>query len=198
MIGFRFVVCGAAALMLTLAAGCINNDVPEQLGPLPQAIDDPNGSAGSGYGLTGDAGWGAGATDASLAGSRGEAGAAGEWRPVSPDNLGFPIVYFDYDTDALVPGETAKLDKVAAYLAKEKELGLIIEGHCDQRGTEEYNRALGDRRANSIRAYLVECGLEDARIRTVSYGEDRPAAQGSGEEVWRQNRRGVLVPAYMN
>ena len=194
MIGFRFAICGAAALVLSLVAGCVNNEVPEDMGKLPPAIDDPNG-VGTGYGLTGDGGWGPGASDASLAG---QSGAAGEWTPVSPDNLGFPIVYFDYDADALLPGETAKLDEVANFLSENKELGLIVEGHCDQRGTEEYNRALCDRRANSIRSYLVGRGLEDARIRTVSYGEDRPAEQGSGESVWQKNRRGVLVPAQMN
>ena len=108
-----------------------------------------------------------------------------------------PVIYFKYDSDVLVSSETANLDKIARYLSDKPEMGLVIEGHCDQRGTEEYNRALGDRRANSIRSYLVGAGIEDARIKTISYGADRPAMDGSGESVWSKNRRGVLVPARM-
>ena len=78
--------------------------------------------------------------------------------------------------------------------ALRRNIGLLIEGHCDQRGTEEYNRALGERRANAIRAYLAGKGVPDERMKTISYGEDKPAVQGSGESVWRQNRRGVPVP----
>ncbi|MBQ7206491.1 MAG: OmpA family protein [Lentisphaeria bacterium] len=105
-----------------------------------------------------------------------------------------PVIYFKYDEDALVPSEREKLDRIAAYMSDKPTLGLVIEGHCDQRGTEEYNRALGERRANAIRAYLVTKGVADGKIKTVSYGEDKPAAQGSGEDVWKQNRRGVPVP----
>ena len=82
-------------------------------------------------------------------------------------------------------------------MGKQPVLGLVIEGHCDQRGTDEYNRALGERRANAIRAYLVDRGLADGRIKTVSYGKDKPAVEGSGEAVWKQNRRGVPVPMKM-
>ena len=108
-------------------------------------------------------------------------------------NLNFPTIYFGYDSNALAPSETAKLDKVAQYINK-YDLYLIIEGHCDQRGTEEYNRALGERRANAIRAYLVKRGVADNKIKTVSYGEDKPAVSGTGESVWKQNRRGVPIP----
>ena len=187
-----------AACVLTVA-GCVDNSIPEDMPPLPPAQSDLAGS-GTGVGTTdlskGGA-WGDGADAGSLSG-KGANGLAGDWTPVEPGtNLGFPIVYFGFDTDELAPGETAKLDKAAGYLVKQPSLLLIVEGHCDQRGTEEYNRALGDRRANAIRAYLVNAGIEDTRIKTVSYGEDRPAVEGSGEAVWSKNRRGVLVPAYM-
>jgi peptidoglycan-associated lipoprotein len=109
-------------------------------------------------------------------------------------NLNFPTIYFGYDSNALAPSEAAKLDKVAAYINRYDNLYLIIEGHCDQRGTEEYNRALGERRANAIRAYLVKRGVADYKIKTVSYGEDKPAVSGNGESAWKQNRRGVPVP----
>ena len=105
-----------------------------------------------------------------------------------------PVIYFAYDSDLLVPSETANLDKVAEYLNKNAALGLVVQGHCDARGTEEYNRALGERRANAIRAYLAGRNVADNRMKTMSFGKDKPAVSGSGESIWRQNRRGVLVP----
>lgn len=110
-------------------------------------------------------------------------------------NLNFPTIYFGYDSNALAPSETAKLDKVAAYINKYDNLYLIIEGHCDQRGTEEYNRSLGDRRANMIREYLVKANVDSAKLRTISYGKDKPAVEGNSEEAWGKNRRGMLLPA---
>ena len=189
-------ILAACALVVTVT-GCVDNSIPEDMPPLPPAQSDVPGGAGTTDLAKGGA-WGDGADAGSLAG-KGANGMAGDWTPVDPgNNLGFPIVYFGFDTDERAAGETAKLDKVAGYLTKQNTLGLIIEGHCDQRGTEEYNRALGDRRANAIRSYLVNAGIEDTRIKTVSYGEDRPAVEGSGEEVWSKNRRGVLIPARMN
>ncbi len=191
----RTLTGGMMALTLMLTAGCswFSNDIPaDNTEPLPPAYGDP--LAGNHMGLTDGGAWGEGSNEGSLGDP-----AAGEWTPVDPEgNLGFPIIYFAYDTDELVPSETAKLDRVNDYLAQQSDLGLIIEGHCDQRGTEEYNRALGDRRANAIRAYLTGLGLSDARIKTISYGEDHPAVEGSGEAAWSKNRRGVLVPARMN
>ena len=110
-------------------------------------------------------------------------------------NLNFPTIYFGYDSNALAPSEAAKLDKVAAYINRYDNLYLIIEGHCDQRGTEEYNRSLGDRRANMIREYLVKANIDTARLRTISYGKDKPAVEGNDETVWGKNRRGMLLPA---
>lgn len=110
-------------------------------------------------------------------------------------NLNFPTIYFAYDSNALAPSESAKLDKVAAYINRYDNLYLIIEGHCDQRGTEEYNRSLGDRRANMIREYLLKANVDAAKIRTVSYGKDKPAVEGNSEEAWGKNRRGMLLPA---
>ena len=184
---------------IALLSGCADEPLPENAEPVPPALADPNGGNNSGLSNGGEWGngdktgtWGEGANDNSL-------GQKGEWTPVDPgNNLGFPIIYFGYDTDVLPPEEAAKLDRVAGYLNANAQLGLIIEGHCDQRGTEEYNRALGERRANSIRSYLAGRGLTDGRMKTISYGEDRPAVDGSGEAVWKQNRRGVLVPAKMN
>jgi len=117
------------------------------------------------------------------------------WVAVDPENrLGMPIIYFAYDSDVLVPSETANLDKIAQYLIENPSLGLVIEGHCDNRGTDEYNRSLSERRANAIRAYLAGKGVPDANMKTVPYGKDKPAVPGTGESIWRQNRRGVPVP----
>ncbi|MBQ9789673.1 MAG: OmpA family protein [Lentisphaeria bacterium] len=110
-------------------------------------------------------------------------------------DLNFPVIYFPYDSNKLVESEMAKIEKVAEYLNKYSSLLLIVEGHCDQRGTEEYNRSLGERRANMIRESLVAAGVNSDRIRTVSYGKDRPAVEGNDESAWGKNRRGELLPA---
>ena len=104
------------------------------------------------------------------------------------------MIYFAYDSDVLVDSERANLDKIAEYLKQNPSLGLVIEGHCDSRGTDEYNRALGERRANAIRGYLASRGVPDSSLKTMSFGKDKPAVDGSGESIWRQNRRGVPVP----
>jgi peptidoglycan-associated lipoprotein len=110
-------------------------------------------------------------------------------------DLNFPVIYFPYDSNKLVESEMKKIEKVAEYLNKYASLLVIVEGHCDQRGTEEYNRSLGERRANMIRESLVNAGVNADRIRTVSYGKDRPAVDGNDESAWGKNRRGELLPA---
>ncbi|MDR1494636.1 MAG: peptidoglycan-associated lipoprotein Pal [Rickettsiales bacterium] len=103
-------------------------------------------------------------------------------------------VFFAFDS-AVLGGDAKKiLAKVAAKLAKDKEAKTItIEGHCDERGTREYNLALGQRRANSTKKYLISKGISSKRIRTISYGKERPAVAGSGEAVWARNRRAVVI-----
>ena len=192
-----FLSVSAAALML-LAYGCASTQIPEDTdAPVVEpALDGPGSGLSAGAGdnfssLGGGAGQGAWVPADRLGGNADADG----WVPVDPQNrLNMPIIYFAYDSDVLVPSETANLDKIAAYLNKHAALGLVIEGHCDSRGTDEYNRALGERRANAIRAYLAKRGIADARMKTVSYGKDKPAVSGSGESIWRQNRRGVPVP----
>jgi len=102
-------------------------------------------------------------------------------------------VYFEFDRSAIRPGERAKIEDVANFLKANATDKLLIEGHCDERGTEEYNRALGERRALSIREYLANLGLGADRVRTLSYGEDRPAIDGHDEAAWSKNRRGEFV-----
>jgi len=102
-------------------------------------------------------------------------------------------VFFGYDSAVLSSDAQATLDRQAAFLASEPALRITIEGHCDERGTREYNLALGERRASAARDYLVAKGVNSARIRTVSYGKERPAVVGSNAASWAKNRRSVTV-----
>jgi len=111
-----------------------------------------------------------------------------------PD-IKLPSVYFSYDKDLIGTSEKNKLDQVAQYLKDNPVLGLIVEGNCDERGSQEYNRALGERRALNVKNYLMSLGIADERLRTISFGEDNPAVAGSGESIWRQNRRADLILA---
>jgi len=99
-------------------------------------------------------------------------------------------VYFDYDRSTLRPDAADKLKAHAkAIQAFPSWAYVTVQGHCDERGTEEYNLALGDRRADAVKRYLVTLGVPESRLRTVSYGELQPVAQGHDETAWKQNRR---------
>jgi len=102
-------------------------------------------------------------------------------------------VYFDFDRAAVKASERVRVEEVAAYLKGKPGHMVEIEGHCDERGTEEYNRALGERRALAVREYLVNLGIQAERIHTISYGEDRPAEIGSNDSAWAKNRRGEFI-----
>ena len=102
-------------------------------------------------------------------------------------------VLFGFDSSALSAEAMATLDKQAAFLNAKPALRVKIEGHADERGTREYNLALGERRASATRDYLVARGVDGSRIRIVSYGKERPAVVGSNEEAWAKNRRSVTV-----
>ncbi len=106
------------------------------------------------------------------------------------DGVHFAPVYFAFDSYALAPSESAKVNQVAQHLSANPDHVLVIEGHCDERGSNEYNLALGENRAISVRDFIVRLGVEGDRVQTRSYGEEKPAVVGSGEEVWRLNRRG--------
>ncbi|HVR28161.1 MAG TPA: peptidoglycan-associated lipoprotein Pal [Thermoanaerobaculia bacterium] len=98
-------------------------------------------------------------------------------------------VYFDFDRYNLKPEARERLSKNADFLKQNPGFLVTIEGHCDERGTNDYNIALGDRRANSAKEYLVTLGIPAARLRTVSYGEERPVCTESNESCWWRNRR---------
>lgn len=99
------------------------------------------------------------------------------------------IVYFDYDKSVLRPDQMDRLEKNLQYLQANPTLKVIVEGHCDERGTNEYNMALGERRAQEVISYLSKNGIAGDRMIIVSKGEEEPAAQGSDESAWSQNRR---------
>lgn len=98
-------------------------------------------------------------------------------------------IHFDYDDDSLRPGEKDILNGNAQVLLDNMWVNVVIEGHCDERGTVEYNLALGERRALAAKRYLVSYGIDPSRISIISYGKERPVAFGSTEDAWAKNRR---------
>ena len=103
------------------------------------------------------------------------------------------IVYFDYDSSAIKGSEQSKLTAVATALKSDSSAKLLIEGNCDERGTEEYNRSLGERRAQALRRELAKSGIDPMRVRTISYGKDKPVDPDHNEAAWAKNRRGDFV-----
>ena len=98
-------------------------------------------------------------------------------------------IFFEFDSAALSAEARDILKAKAEWMARHPELSIVVEGHCDNRGTTEYNLALGERRAESVKAFLMDTGVEELRIRTVSYGEERPLVAGDNEAAWSKNRR---------
>lgn len=105
------------------------------------------------------------------------------------DTIGANRIYFAFDKSDLTSESREILEEKAALLKEHPSLVLLIEGHCDDRGTNEYNMALGARRAQAAYDYLVLSGVDASRLSMISYGEEYPAVPGSGEEVWSKNRR---------
>ena len=102
-------------------------------------------------------------------------------------------VFFAFDSSELDARSLSTVENLAVWLNANPSVTLTIEGHCDDRGTTEYNLALGERRATAVRDYLVALGTSPNRLSTISYGEERPAVNGQGESIWAQNRRAVFV-----
>lgn len=107
--------------------------------------------------------------------------------------MGRDTIYFDTDKYNVDSADAAALQVQAQWLMKYPGKRATIEGHCDERGTRDYNIALGDRRANAAKNYLVSLGIDASRLTTVSYGKERPIATGSDEEAWAKNRRSVTI-----
>jgi peptidoglycan-associated lipoprotein len=113
-----------------------------------------------------------------------------DW-PASASEEGGPLedIHFDYDSSTLTDAARVTLEKHALWLQSHREAKVTVEGHCDERGTVEYNLALGEQRARAARDYLQSLGVAADRLRTVSYGKERPLDPGTGEEAWAKNRR---------
>jgi peptidoglycan-associated lipoprotein len=102
-------------------------------------------------------------------------------------------VYYDFDSSAITSMARNVLSRKAEYLRINPDASVIVEGHCDERGTSAYNIALGDRRAESAKAYLMDMGIDATQLSTISYGEERPVDKGQNEEAWAKNRRAHFV-----
>jgi peptidoglycan-associated lipoprotein len=161
-----------AALMAT--AACTKKPPKELPPPPPTAGDSSSGSSGLDNG---------GAVGTAVPGS-----AADFKDKTGSDTVLFATDSYDIDSEA-----KSILDRQIQWLQQYAAVRVTIEGHADERGTREYNLALGDRRANSAKNYLASQGISAARITTISYGKERPAATGSDESAWAQNRRAVTV-----
>lgn len=103
------------------------------------------------------------------------------------------MVFFAFDSSLIREGEKPKLQKVADYMKSNGDKAVKVEGHCDERGTEEYNRSLGDRRALAVREELIKLGIAMDRVDTISFGKDKPADPAHTEEAWKKNRRGEFI-----
>jgi peptidoglycan-associated lipoprotein len=163
------------ALMLgTAALSACKKHPPAQLPPEPQPTMSSDQYPG-------------GANDGTAAGALGS-----QEHFVNAVN-GQNVIYFDTDRYNIDSADAAALQLQAQYLMRYPTINVTIEGHCDERGTREYNLALGERRANAAKNYLVGIGVPANRIQTVSYGKEKPVALGSNESAWAQNRRAVSV-----
>ena len=185
------------ALSVVLAVGVVGCKHPQKgITQIPgrgaKPVTDPNrgGLLGGGTMKTTD-------TDSANLPSNGGLKTAGldEFEGMIPDRSIFAsdTVYFEFDRSAVKSSEKSKVEAVAAYYKSNSSDKLLVEGHCDERGTEEYNRTLGEKRAQALREYLVRLGVSADRIRTISYGEDKPAVQGHDDAAWSKNRRGEFV-----
>ncbi len=144
------------------------------------------GEAGAGSGAGGESG-----TSTSAAGGGGSWTGSPLEDPNSP--LYEKVVYFDFDRSEIRPEYVDTLRAHAEYLVNTPSARLVIEGHCDERGSREYNIALGERRANAVKRFLEAEGVSPVQLDTVSYGEERPVDPGHNEEAWAKNRRAELV-----
>lgn len=102
-------------------------------------------------------------------------------------------VYFEFDSSAVDQESTRVIEAHSQFLIENSDVNVVLEGHADERGTREYNLALGERRANSVAEIMIAYGVAPGRIQTISYGEERPAAMGSDESAWQLNRRVVIL-----
>lgn len=156
------------AAIAMLAVGACAKKAPEELPPPPAGTDTPADS---------------GISNAPIPGSQQDFIA----------NVSSDRIFFDFDQYNIDAQDQATLQSQAQWLQRNPAVRVTLEGHADERGTRDYNIALGERRANAAKNYLASLGIDPSRINVISYGKERPAALGSNEEAWAQNRRAVTV-----
>ena len=171
------------ALAAALSLAACSKKKPAELPPPPIGAD---GGAGAQDGSGANAGAGAGAGGV---GSTALPGSRADFLASVPSER----ILFETDSYSVDADDRAILDAQAAWLQRNPTVRVTIEGHADERGTREYNLALGDRRANAAKNYLAARGISSARMSVISWGKERPVAQGSDESAWAQNRRAVTV-----
>ena len=171
----RMISMAAIAVALSLTAGCAHRRTAAELPPEPPSATD----TAAGEGQVQDNG----IAPVAVPGSR-----ADFLQTVPSDR-----VFFDFDSYALDDQDRTTLDAQAAWLGRNSGVRVTIEGHADERGTREYNLALGDRRANAARDYLEARGVAASRMQVISWGKERPANPASNETAWAENRRAVTV-----
>jgi peptidoglycan-associated lipoprotein len=172
----KLVIAWLIPVMVALLGGCETTQKQEEAGA-------EVGEAGMGEG--------AGATTGGLADRGGLPGTAALNDPNSP--LYTKVIYFEFDRSDIGPEYVDTLRAHAEYLAANPQARVTLEGHCDERGTREYNLALGEQRAEQVRRFLLAEGVSGSQIDTLSYGEERAADPGHYESAWALNRRAVLV-----
>jgi peptidoglycan-associated lipoprotein len=169
-------------------AGCKHS--PVGVTPIPGARTGAVGDAGQGNAI----GNGASNTDQTMSTGipQNSPGSHSGW-PEDADTLKADSVHFDYDSSVIKSSEKSKVEAVADYLKGNPGIAVRVEGNCDERGTAEYNRALGERRSLAAREELVGLGIDASRVDTISYGKDRPVDTGHSEEAHARNRRDDFV-----
>jgi peptidoglycan-associated lipoprotein len=183
-------------LFMASAAACSKKTVPAQ----PGFGAGGAGAGGYGSGATGEAGYGSGSGGGLDDAKWRELGINSEAEKqeflAKAESFENQDVYFDYDSYVLSEPAKKILDAKVGFLKRYPKVRVTVEGHCDNRGTNEYNLALGERRANSALQYLANSGLSSANLNIVSYGEERPLAGGNDEGAFAKNRRAHFVVTY--
>jgi peptidoglycan-associated lipoprotein len=182
----KFASLLVTGLALTLAVGCKRSPTP--LTRLPSPGETGPSDFGAAKPLPGEPG-----SDGTTTAIASNPPGSHEGWPEDTEALKAQTVYFDYDSSAVKLSEVPKVAAVADYLKANADDAVRVEGNCDERGTEEYNRALGERRALAVREKLVALGVSPSRVDTISYGEDRPADSGHNAAAWSKNRRDDFV-----
>ena len=168
----KLLIVAAAASVLALGACSKKEKLADQLPPQPATVAD-NGPRGD-----------TGVSNAIVPGSNAD---------FLAQMNGRNVVYFDTDKFDIDATDAAALRSQATWLQRYPAKSATIEGHCDERGTRDYNIALGERRANAAKNYLISIGIDAGRLSVVSYGKERPVALGSNEQAWAQNRRAATI-----